>query len=145
MERSNLKGRAYQIELFVSGLGLAVCLITNYLIWRSVAPNQGMWLLPGLYFIELAAGAAICFLAYTLQYPGASTISWIYCGVLGAFIVLAGFSVGFLYTPVFLIFAGISIYSTIKDRQNMFTQLGILVLSILVQLAFMLFFVRFLG
>jgi len=145
MERSDPKNTAYWIELFVSAVGVAVCLLITYFIWRSLAPNQDMWLLPGLYLIELAAGSAICFLAFYLQHPRATTISWIYSGILVVFIVLGSFTVGLLYVSVFLIFAGLSIYSTNRHHQNLLVKLGIFVFSILVQLGFVLFFVRILA
>lgn len=143
MKKINPQGRSQKIEVFLSGLGAAGCLLITYFIWSSLSPSQDMWLLPGGYFVELAAGAVICFWAYSRQYSRASTLSWIYCGVLVTFIVLAGFTVGFLYIPVFLIFGGLSIYSVIKHRQKLLIKLGIFALFVLVQLALMLSLIRF--
>jgi len=145
MEGSNPKNKTNWIELFFSGLGVAFCLLLTYLFWRGLAVYQSIWLLPGLYFMELSIGSVICFVAYFLQHPQASTISWMYSGVLLVFIFLASFTVGLFYTPVFLIFGGVSIYSVIRHRQNLLVKLYIFVFSMLVQLAFMLFFVRFLA
>jgi hypothetical protein len=143
MTRSNPKGRVYWIELFVSGLGVTVCLFLTYFFWRGLADYQNIWLLPGLYFLELTIGSVICFAAYYLQHPFASIISWIYCGILVVFIVLASFTVGLFYTPVFLLFTGLSLYSVLRNRQNLLVRLVIFTLSILFQLAVMLFFVRY--
>jgi hypothetical protein len=145
MEASDPKNKANWIELFFSGLGVAVCMLLTILFWRGLAAFQSLWLLPGLYFMELTSASILCFVGYFLQFPGASTLSWMYSGVLLVFIVLASFTVGLFYTQVFLIFFGLSIYSTIRHRQNLPGKLGLFVLSMLVQLALMLFFVRFLA
>ena len=141
MEKSIQQNRSEQIEMVISALGSIVCFLTTYLIWRSFIPYQDFWLLPGFYFIELLLGASICFFAYLLRVPQASTITLIYSGILCAFILLASFSVGILFVPVFLIFAGLSIFTAIRHRQNLLSKLGIFVISVLIQSAFMLFFV----
>lgn len=145
MTRSDPKGRGYWFELLVAGLGMAACLVLTYFFWRGLADYQSIWLLPGLYFVELATGSVVCFLAYFLQHPQAATISWIFSGILLVFIVLASFTVGIFYIPVFLIFIGLSLYSVIRQRRNLLVRLVVFTLSMLFQLAVMLVFVRFLA
>jgi hypothetical protein len=143
MERSIPENRSGQIEIVISALGSVVCYITTYLIWRSLITYQDFWLLPGLYFIELLLGASICFLAYLLKSPQASTITWIYSGILCVFILLASFTVGILFVPVFLIFTALSLFSTIRQRLNLLPKLGLFLCAGLIQLALMLIIIWF--
>lgn len=129
------------IEAYISSAGGVVCGLITYFIWRSLVPYQDVWLLPGIYLLELMAGALISSVAYIQRHPQAATISWIYSGILAVFIVLAGFSVGFLYIPVFLISAGLSIYSVIRRKTKLLPGLGIFVSAGMIQLAFMLVFI----
>lgn len=138
MKKINPQEGSNRIEVFISGVGSVVCILTTDLIWSSLAPVQGLWLLPGLYFVELMLGAVTCFLAYLRKVPQAAGFSWAYSGLLIVFILLASFSVGFLYLPVLLIFGGLSIYSIFRRKPGLLKPLGIFLVSGLVQLALML-------
>ena len=141
MEKTNPKNKTGRFEIYFSFLGSVICFITTYFIWRSFIPYQSFWLLPGFYLIELFLGAAICFLAFLMRYRHASTICWIYSGILCVFIFLASFSVGLLYVPVFLVFAMVSIFSTIRLRSILFPKLVMFLCAGLIQLALMLFII----
>jgi hypothetical protein len=141
MEKPNLKIRSHFIESFISATGGTVCLMITYYIWSSLVSSQQIWLLPGLYFLELMAGAVICTLAYFKGLPQVATFAWIYNVILAVFILLAGFSVGFFYIPVFLIFVGLSIYSLIRQKLDFLPKLGIFVGAGLVQFLLMMLFV----
>jgi len=138
MGNSTPEDKASRFELMVAGIGAAVCLVITVTIWISLVSYQPIWLLPGAYFLELMSGAVICFLAYLFWFPRASLISWMYSGVLVVFSVLAGFTVGFLYIPVFIIFGGLSIFSDIKHKKPIFAHLGIFVCAGIIQLGIML-------
>lgn len=143
--RSDPKGRVYWFELLVAGLGMAACLLLTFLFWRGLALYQSIWLLPGLYFVELSVGSVICFIAFLMQHSQAGILAWIFSGIVLVFSVLASFTVGIFYMPVFLIFLGLALYSVIRQRQNWLVRLIIFALSMIFQLAVMLLMIRFLN
>jgi len=129
-------------ELIIAGIGTTVCLVITMAIWSSLVSNQPIWLLPGAYFLELMAGAVICFLAFLISLQRASLISWIYSGILVVFSILTGFTVGLLYFPVFIIFLGLSIYSDLKHKRPILAHLGIFLGAGVIQSGVMLAIVR---
>ncbi len=40
-------------ERFLAILGVVVCLMVTVPIWWSISAEQTMWLLPGIYFVEM--------------------------------------------------------------------------------------------
>jgi hypothetical protein len=138
MENSKPKDKSSRFELFIAGLGAAACIAITVTIWISLVSYQSIWLLPGAYFLELMTGAILCILSFLYCFQRASLVSWIYSGVLVVFIVLAGFTVGFLYIPVFIIFGGLSIYSDLKHKKPIFAHLGIFLCAGILQSGVML-------
>ena len=70
----------------------------------SIDPNQQpLFPLPGLYFIEIALVGVIG--AFSLFLGRWSIAPWLASGILLAFVVLGGFSIGFFLIPAFLAFA----------------------------------------
>jgi hypothetical protein len=92
------KGRP--LERFLSLLAFLVCLGITIRIWQLVSPQQSMWPIPGLYFIEMVmlSGLAAAAINFSHNLPWAFT--GIAFGATLAFSVLAGFSVGLFYLPV---------------------------------------------
>lgn len=135
--------RSSRIERMIVDIGTAICITLSLTLWISLASTQSTWLLPGAYFLEFICGAVVCFLVYRNCFEWASLASWIFCGMLLVFSVLAGFTVGIFYFPVFLIYLFLSIYFDIKHKKPLVFHLGIFVCTGLLQLGLMLLAIRF--
>jgi hypothetical protein len=142
MEINQTRDKPRKIDLFISGIGAAICIVTTLTIWFSISSNQPMWLLPGAYFLELMVGALVCVLAILLWFPRSSQISWIYSGILVAFIVIGAFSVGFFYIPVFLLFGSLSIILDLRIKKSIIVHLGFFLGAAILQAVIMLVLIR---
>jgi hypothetical protein len=134
----------HPLERFLAILGALACLVITVAIWRSVSTYQGMWPLPGLYFVELAALSILSAVVFVRGDPAGRNITWAAAGIFLAFSILAGFSVGFFYLPIFLIFAIISVSSNLRHRQPFTTGLGICLIAGLSQAALILAIIQLL-
>jgi hypothetical protein len=132
------------LERFLAILGAVVCLLITVLFWWGVSAYQAMWPLPGLYFIEMVAVSIISAFIFVRGDPRAKFIPWGAAGVISAFSILAGLSVGLFYLPVALIFAIISITSDVRNKQPIPAHLGTLLIAGLAQVALMLAAIRLL-
>ena len=135
----------HPLERFLAILGALACLGITIAIWRSVSANQGMWPLPGLYFIELPALGIFSTFAFIRGGPSGRIVTWAAVGIFAAFCILGAFSVGFAYLPIFLIFAIIAVSSSVRLRQPVATSLGVCLLAGLAQAALMLAAIRLLN
>jgi hypothetical protein len=132
----------YPLERWLAILGAAVCLIITIVIFWIVSAYQSMWLLPGLYFIEIAVVSLICAYMVLREDPRRMTINWVVTGIFIAFSILTGFSVGIYYMPVALIFAILSVVSDVRNKQPIAAHLGICLIGGIAQAALMLLVVQ---
>jgi hypothetical protein len=135
----------HPLERFLAILGALACLVLTIAIWRSVSAYQAMWPLPGLYFIELPALAIFCAFTFIRGGPLGRILPWVAVGIFAAFCILGAFSVGFAYLPIVLIFAIISVSSSVRLRQPVATSLGVCLIAGLAQAALMLAAIRLLN
>jgi len=132
------------LERFLAILGAVVCLIITILLWVSVSAYQPMWPLPALYFIEMVVLSIISAFIFVRGDPRDQFITWSTAGVISAFSILGAASVGFFYLPVALIFAVISVTSTVRNKQRITAHLGIFLIAGIVQMALMFAAIRLL-
>jgi hypothetical protein len=97
-----------------------------------------MWLLPGLYFIEMVALSLISTFIFVRGDPHGSLITWLAAGAIIAFSILGAFSVGFFYLPVALLLGVISITWDVRNKQHILAHLGIFLIAGLGQSILML-------
>ena len=94
------------IEWFFALLGAAVCVFVA-IAFASQQLND-LWPTPGLYFLEIIFLALLVLLSKVVEVKPArienSLIAWISGGVLLAFVILAGFSMGLFLLPAMLSF-----------------------------------------
>ena len=126
-----------RLEQLLAILAAVVCLIVTLIFWFSLRAYQDMWLLPGLYFIEMMALSIICAFVLVRDDPRASLITWGAAGIIGAFSILGAFSIGFFYLPVALILVVISITWDARNKQRIPAHVGIFFLAGIVQLVLM--------
>jgi len=136
--------RTTPLEKLLAVLGTILCLVTTASIWSSIRAYQGIWPLPGLYFIELIAFSLLGTVMFISGRGRIRVIPWIAVGVCMAFAILGAFSVGPFYLPVALIFTVISIISDIRNKQPLPTHLGFCLAAVLIQAALMLLVIRWL-
>ena len=103
-----------------------------------------MWPLPSLYFIELVAISITSAFIFVRGDARDQFITWGATGVISAFSILGAASVGFFYLPVALIFAVISVTSTVRNKQRMTAHLGIFLIAGIAQMALMFAAIRLL-
>ena len=131
-------------ERFLAILGVVVCLIVTIAIWWSISAQQTMWLLPGVYFIEMVALSIMSAFMFIRGNARDKILIWVAVGVFSGFSILGAFSVGFFYLPVALIFAVISVTSDLRNKQRIAAHLGVCVIAAVVQVALMFAAIRLL-
>ncbi len=131
-------------ERFLAILGVVVCLMVTVPIWWSISAQQTMWLLPGLYFVEMVVLSIISAFLFIRGNPRDKNLIWGAVGVFCGFSILGAFSVGFFYLPVALIFAVISVTSDVRNKQRITAHLGVFAIAAVMQAALMFAAIRWL-
>ncbi len=134
----------HPLERFLALLGEAACVVITIVIWRSVSTYQGMWPLPGLYFIEMIALSIIGALAFMRGGASGRIILWAAVGIFAAFSIMGAWSVGPLYVPVTVLFAAAAVSSDIRNKQSIALHLAVCLIAGLAQAALMLTVIRLL-
>ena len=135
----------HPLERTLAIAGTVICLFITALLWGSISLNQGMWPLPGLYFIEMAALSVVCaLLAFFDDNPRSQFIIWGAVGILTGFSILGAWSVGFFYLPVAIIFGVIAIRSDFRNKQRIAVHIGAGLIAGVVQVVLMLAVIRIL-
>ena len=133
------------LERILAIAGLLACLVVTAILWLGISAQQPMWLLPGLYFIEMAVLSMVCaLLAFGNGNSRGQFILWGAVGIFIAFSILGAMSVGFFYLPVAIIFGAIAILSDIRNRQPVALHLGVCLIAGIVQVILMLAAIRLL-
>ncbi len=135
----------HPLERFLTIFGAVVCAAITIVVWRNVSSYQGMWPLPGLYFIEVTTLSILSAFLVVRGSAVAGTLMWGTSGVLAAFYFLGMFSVGAIYLPIALVFAAASIASDSRDRKHFLEHLMVCLLAGLAQAALMLTAVKWLS
>jgi hypothetical protein len=138
VQETEQKFVVHSLERWLAIIGALGCLILTILIWWQVSLHQGMWPLPALYLIEIAALSVVSTLLFIRRAPIGTILIWCNTGVLTAFFYVAGFSVGLYYLPLALIYALTSIIFDARNRGPFTTHLVIAVLAGAAQFAIML-------
>ena len=126
------------LERILAILAAVICLTITLVFWFSISTYQGMWPLPGLYFLEMVSLSFISTFIFVRGDPRGSLITWVAAGVIIAFSILGAFSVGFFYLPVALMFGVISLIWDVRNKQNISAHLGICLIAGIVQSVLML-------
>jgi hypothetical protein len=97
----------HPLERILVFAGLAACLGITPLIFLAIGRVQPMWPLPGLYLLEMLLLSAAAAYAVVREVRPAAAVLGAVLGAMGAFAVLAAWSIGAYYLPVlFLLGAG---------------------------------------
>ena len=126
------------LERFLALLAAVVCLIITVVFWLSSSSYQSMWPLPGLYFIEIVTLSVVSAFLFIRGDPQGQFLTWGAAGAIGAFSILAAFSVGFFYLPVAMLFAIISATSDVRNKKHIPAHLATFLIAGMAQLAVML-------
>ncbi len=133
-----------RIERALVIAGAVVDISITARVWRSAGSYQGMWPLPALYFIDVAAVGVLSALAFTEGHPAGRYLLWGAVGILGAFSFLGMFSVGLLYVPIVLLFAGAAVLSETQESRHLLGRLVVCLVGAAFQAGLMLAVVRWL-
>ncbi|HEX8991837.1 MAG TPA: hypothetical protein VF784_09170 [Anaerolineales bacterium] len=136
--------RAQSLERILAVLAAAACLLLTIGIWRSVSAVQGMWPLPGLYFVELPAVGILSALLFVGRHRSSAMSAWVATGIYFAFTVLGVLSVGLFYLPIAVMFLMVAVVATVRQEQPVLRGLGALVAAALAQAVLMGIFIRLL-
>lgn len=118
-------------------VGAAVCVLVPFLF----AQQDGLWPLPGLYFVQIALVGVFVLLfvaaGWGLQ-AGRRWLPWAAAGILLAFVILGGFSISPFLSPAFVAFALVGILVDWPDGGAMARHAGVLLVATVAQAAVML-------
>ena len=126
------------LEQILAIMAAVVCLAITLVFWFSISSYQGMWPLPGLYFVEMVSLSFISTFIFVRGDARGSLMTWVAAGVFSAFSFLGAASVGFFYLPVALMFSVISLTWDIRNKQNRPARLGIFLIAGIAQSTLML-------
>jgi hypothetical protein len=126
------------LERILAIMAAVVCLAITLVFWFSISSYQGMWPLPGLYFVEMVSISFISTFMFVRGNPRGSLMTWVASGVFSAFSFWGAASVGFFYLPVALMFSVISLTWDVRNKQNRPARLGIFLIAGIVQSTLML-------
>lgn len=104
------------LERFLTVAGLAVCLAVTVGIFLVFGRLQSMWPLPGLYLLEMLLLGATAALAVFSVPRSAGLLIGAALGAMGAFALLAAWTVGALYLPVLVLLGAGGIVSLRRGR-----------------------------
>jgi hypothetical protein len=137
-------GAKHLLERSAVVLAAVGCIAVTIAVWRSIGTYQGMWPLPGLYFIELPVLSLAAAVGWNLDLSWARVLTGAALGVVLAFCILGAFSVGLLYLPVALLLAVAVISSDLRERRPITVHLAISLSAAIAQAALMLLAIRLL-
>lgn len=133
---------ASPIERWVAALTALACIIVSLAAWRSVSSYQGMWPLPGLYFIEMPLVTLVVAAAFAAGAPSRGILAWIGLGIVTAFSILGAFSIGMAYVPVALLLAILAVSSDLREGQPLAVHVGVCLVAAMAQTSLMLLVIR---
>ena len=120
------------LEWLAAVIGAANCVIVPLLFAQ---PGGRDFPFPGLYFIEIVLLGVAVVLYVALRSAAA--------GIILAFVILGGFSIGYFLIPAFLAFTFVGV---VADRQTggpIARHFGLLLVAAIAQAAFMLLAIQF--
>ena len=130
-------------EWLLATVGVVNCIVVPFLF----AQNQSdLFPLPGLYFIEIALSGVLGLISVVNEHHEDSRwqmIPWIVAGILLAFVLLGGFSIGFFLIPATVAFLGIGILGDRHSSRRMVYHAGFFLVAAAVQATIMLIAVMF--
>jgi hypothetical protein len=138
MKLQAMKLSKVPLEQILANLGAVFCLAITILVWRAVSAYQGMWPVPGLYFIEIVAICA-CAAGWLLSERAASrAVLWISAGIVLAFSLLAALSVGLYYFPVAVLLVIAALVADMRAGKSMLVHVGLFFAAGIIQAAVIL-------
>ncbi len=135
---------SYVSEIILASFGLAVC------IWATVTfalrQVNELWPLPGLYFLEIILFAAAALASRVLDIGAVHSDyglnTWLAGGILVAFVILGGFSIGPYLFPAMLAFWLGGAIGDIRQRRRILKHLSLALLAGILQAGLMLILIR---
>lgn len=140
-----MKGPAGKVDIrrlfewIAALIGAVNCLFVSIVFWQGDFPA------PALYLIEIAL-LGLFVVAFVAARARLSTrwnaLPWVAAGILLAFVILGGFSIGFFLIPAFLAFAIVGVLADTMDHRAMARHFGFLLVAAVAHAAVMLMLVR---
>lgn len=129
------------LEWVLATIGAFNCIIVSVAFAQS---KQPMFPLPGLYLLEIAMLGLIVTIYVGLR-PRLGTqwvaLPWLAAGIILAFVVLGGFSIGSFLIPALLAFAATGVVGDLQAGTSSLPHLGILLIAAVAQAAIMALFI----
>lgn len=119
-------------------VGAVTCVLVPFLFARQ---QDGLWPFPGLYFVQIAL-AGVLVLVFVAAGWGLKArrrwLPWAAAGILLAFVILGGFSIGPFLSPAFAAFALVGFLVDWPDGGAVARHAGVLLVAAVAQAALML-------
>jgi hypothetical protein len=129
---SNTLGKA------LSSLGLAYSIVITLRIWALVAQQQPIWVLPGVYFLEVMFLPALAAFSALRAGDRRTMIACMAAGALVSFSVLGAWTVGLAYAPLALLLLLASFFSWRTTREPLRAVIAVILASAAIQALAML-------
>ena len=134
------------LERFLSGLGIAVCVIVCLRTWQVISGQQPLWPLPALYLLEMIAASFVGWLSLYDRglnpSPFVGALPWVTVGILAAFVAMGAWSIGFLFFPVALLFVISAVLSDRRRGQPIAVHVGVCGVVALAQVGLMVLVIQ---
>jgi len=130
-------------EKILAIVGVVNCIVVPFLF----ATNQSeLFPLPGLYFIEIALSGVLGLISVVTEHYEDwrwRIVPWIVAGILLAFVLLGGFSIGFFLIPATLAFLAVGFLGDRHRSRRMISHVGHFLIAATVQATIMLIAITF--
>jgi len=91
-------------EKILALVGLALCMLAVFWSYRVIVNQQPLWLLPGLYLVEMLAAGILATYGVLRGTRGSVVETWIAVGILLGFSLMGAWTIGLAFIPSTLIF-----------------------------------------
>lgn len=126
-------------EWIAAVIGAINCAVVPMLF---ITGQQPLFPLPGLYFIEIMLlGLAVLVATAVRPTAWSKPIPWIAAGILLAFVILGGFSIGFFLIPAFIAFLLVGLLADWQTGGNIGLHIGLCFVAAVVQAVIMGLFI----
>ena len=133
-------------EKFLGVLGFIVCFITCLRIAQVLLadPHQELFPLPAFYLLEMTIVSLLAAISTFQEGERWNLVPWAASGITFAFVLIAGFSIGFFFVPTAFLILIVALLSWRRHHNRLLIDAGICVTAFIAQIILVFAMIRIL-
>ncbi|MGH7176739.1 MAG: hypothetical protein ACREJC_05105 [Tepidisphaeraceae bacterium] len=128
---------ARHISIVAAFAGSLAAIVPGVLLWPRLSRSSFAGSLTPYFLLEMGVVGAIVLIAFLARKAISAPAVWVACGLTGAFMFVAGFTIGGLYLPATVLFVLSGVLGDVGERRHALRHLLLAVGAALVQSAVM--------